>query len=401
MRILLANKFYYTRGGVEIYTIELEKLLKENGDDVGIFAMQHPLNMKSEFTSYFPSEIQVGNNKAIKGLIPLIFRPFGSTEVRKKFSQLIYNFKPDIIHLNNIHTQLSPILAKIAHNYKIPVVWTIHDHKLLCPRYDCTRDGKPCELCFYKKHNVIRYKCMKNSYIASVLAYFEAIVWSNRTLSRLTNIFICPSKFLMKNMIKGNFNPLQMISLPNFILDHKLTGYLVPRENYYCYIGRSSSEKGIETLLKAAIELPQFRLKIIGTGPMEDDLKERFKQAHIEFLGYKTWNDVKSVLAGSQFMVIPSECYENNPLSVIESLCLGTPVVGANIGGIPELIEPGVNGYTFEPGNIADLKMQIINTFNFANNFDNTAIASKARETFGSTNYYNQLMKIYNSLLAK
>jgi len=174
VRILISNKFYYNRGGGDVYTMELEKLLKKNGHEVAVFSMQHPLNDPSKYSEYFPSEVDI-NRKDLKNLFKFLIRPFGSLEVRRKFTALLKSFRPDIVHLNNIHSQLSPILAVIAKKHGIPVVWTLHDHKLLCPRYDCIRDQKPCELCFTDKFNVVKYKCMKNSLLASIVAYAEAL----------------------------------------------------------------------------------------------------------------------------------------------------------------------------------------------------------------------------------
>jgi glycosyltransferase involved in cell wall biosynthesis len=378
--------------------IELERLLKEKGHEVAIFAMQHPLNNKSEYSEYFPEEVELNRQKP-KNLIPALLRPFGSPEVRKKFKRILDDFKPDIVHLNNIHSHLSPILAAIAKKRNLPVIWTLHDHKLLCPRYDCIRDHKPCELCFNSKYNVVYYKCIKNSLLGSIIAYGEAIAWNRKRVSRIADLFICPSKFLLNNMIKGGFSQEKLINLPNFINYNNLTCNPVQKEHYYCYVGRLSSEKGVETLLKAAIEMPQYQLKIIGSGPLEEELKKKYSGEHLEFLGFRRWTELKSILEKSRCMVIPSECYENNPLSVIESLCLGTPVIGADIGGIPELINPGINGFTFEPRNVADLKDKISKLYSCSDDFNYEEIAKTSIAKFNSKSYYIQLMAIYNRLI--
>ncbi|HBC78663.1 MAG TPA: glycosyl transferase family 1 [Bacteroidales bacterium] len=400
MKILISNKYYYPRGGGEIYSIELEKLLIKNGHEVAVFAMEHSNNFESRYSRMFPSEIDI-NKKDFKNLILSIIRPFGSIGVRINFRRLIKSFKPDIVHLNNIHSQLSPVLAIIARREKIPVIWTLHDHKLLCPRYDCMRNENPCELCFQNKINVIRYRCIKGSLPASLIGYFESIVWNRRKLSKSTNLFLSPSTFLKDNMIKGGFNQKKLKVLHNFIMEDKLAEHISVKEGYYCYVGRLSKEKGIETLLKAAVELPQYNLKIIGTGPLEKDLKDRYSKPHIDFLGFKEWEQLKEILKGAKCMVIPSECYENNPLSIIESLCLGTPVIGAKIGGIPELIETGVNGYTFGNGDVRDLHSKIIKVYEGDDKFNYIGIAEKARAKFNSGYYYRQIFKIYSDLIKK
>ncbi|HQK68843.1 MAG TPA: glycosyltransferase family 4 protein [Bacteroidales bacterium] len=398
MKILLANKYYYSRGGDCIYTIELEGLLKEKGHDVAVFSMQHQYNLRSYFSEYFPKEIDFNGSK-MKDKLFAIMRPFGALDVRRKFNKLIKDFKPDIVHLNNIHSQLSPVLAEIAHKRGIPVIWTLHDYKLLCPRYDCLRDNKPCELCFKIKYNAVRYKCLKNNILASFLAYAEAKFWNKNKISNSTDYFICPSEFLLNKMLQGGYNPEKLISLHNFISDKKLAGdAYVNKESFYCYVGRLSNEKGIETLLKAALELPQYDLKIIGTGLLEGELKKKYQRQHIEFMGFKDWDEIKEILKASHFIVIPSEWYENNPLSALESLCLGTPVIGANIGGIPELIHHGTNGLLFKPGDIDDLKSKISYLMEHSEDFNMTDIAEKSRINFNSENYYKKLIHIYSSL---
>jgi len=391
MKILIANKFYYPRGGDCIYTLQLELLLKNKGHEVSVFAIQHPQNQPTVFDCYFPSEVSYSSS-SVKNIMKSVLRPLGVREVKQKFTALLDKFQPDIVHLNNIHTHLSPVLAEIAHKKQIRVVWTIHDFKLLCPRYDCMRAGSFCQLCFSNKINVLKYKCMKNSLFASVLAYLEAIKWNKEKLEKYTNAFICPSEFIKSQMLAGGFNEKKLIVLHNFvsILKNDLTN--CKREDYYCYVGRMSVEKGIETLLKAAQQLP-YLLKIVGSGPLFDDLQSRYASDKIEFLGYLNKEKVKLVLEKARFSVVPSECYENNPLSGIESLCFGTPVLGANIGGIPELIKENRNGLLFESGNKEDLKNKIEKMYNSA--FDYVAITQKAKADYSSDNYYASLMNIY------
>ncbi|MGI6339337.1 MAG: glycosyltransferase family 4 protein [Bacteroidales bacterium] len=400
MKILVANKYYYQRGGADIHSIDLEGLLKSKGHDVAFFSMHHPLNMISQYSDYFPEGVNF-DQPTNKDLIAGMIRPFGAYEVRRKFKKLLRDFKPDIVHLHNVHTQLSPVLALIAKRNRIPVLWTIHDHKLICPRYDCMRNGSPCELCFTRKYNVVRYKCMKNSTLASIVALLEHCAWNKKVLSRNTDVFICPSEFLLKNMIKGGYRKEKLIHLPNFILENKLSEVKPVKKNYYCFIGRLSPEKGIETLLKAAIDLPQFKLKIIGTGPLENTLKAKYQRSHIDFMGFREWDGLKDILSNARCMIFPSECYENNPLSIIESLCLGTPVIGSRIGGIIELLDQEVNGLTYESGNVDDLRNQIVSLFSNESKFNYSEISRNAIEKFRSEKYYANLINYYTGLLNK
>lgn len=385
MNILLANKFYYRRGGDCIYMLNLEQLLKEHGHKVAVFAMDYPENIETPWKQYFPQNMSK---------LMAFTRPFGSAEVKAKFNKLLDDFKPEIVHLNNIHTHLSPIIAELAHNRGIKVVWTLHDYKLLCPRYDCLRNGDDiCELCFNEdKSSCKTYKCMKGSTLASLIGYKEATTWNRRRLEKCTDVFICPSKFMAQKMAQGGFNSKKLVSLCNFIDIDKCKKDTYEKENYYCYVGRLSHEKGVKTLIKAAQKLP-YKLVIIGGGPLSDELKNETTNTNIEFVGYKQWDEIKEIVSKARFSVIQSEWYENNPLSVIEAQCLGTPVLGARIGGIPELIENNVTGMTFESRNVNDLTSKL--EAMWQHTFDYKEIALTSQKRYNSESYYQNILKIY------
>ena len=377
MKILLCNKFYYRRGGDCIYMLNLEQLLKAHGHEVAVFAMDS-------------SEVKF---KPGPGMVEAFRRPFGTSEVKKKFCALLDDFKPDVVHLNNIHSQLSPIIAELAHERGIRVVWTIHDRKLLCPRYDGLRKGKePCRDCFFDGKAVLKNRCMKDSYLASWLAYMEAKKWNRERLEASTDVFICPSQFMADRMMEGEFQKEKIRVLCNFIDITKCKkDSFDERGDYYCYVGRLSQEKGVKTLIKAAQQLP-YRLVVIGGGPLEEELKS-IESEKISFTGQLDWNQIKEIEGKAKFNVLPSEVSENNPLSVIEAQCLGTPVLGARIGGIPELIEESKTGMTFESRNVEDLKEKIQAMWQA--DFDYQSIAKQSQERYGAENYYKELMKIY------
>lgn len=389
MRILIANKFYYPRGGDCVCTFNLEKLLRQKGHDVAVFAMQHPENLHSPWNSYFPKEVSFTSGR---GMFEALKRPFGTNEVKKKFIRLLDDFRPDILHMNNIHTQLSPVIAQIAHARGVKVFWTLHDYKLLCPRYDCLRNGKyVCEACFEDKHKALEHKCMKNSRLASYLAYREALAWNRERLEAITDTFICPSRFMAEKMVQGGFDPEKINHICNFIDTEKIRKDGYEKDEYFCYVGRLSPEKGIATLIEAARELP-YRLKIIGRGPLAEKLQAGVSGTNIEMMGFKYWPEIKEIVGKARFTVVPSEWYENNPLSVIESQCLGTPVLGTRMGGIPELIE-NETGMLCNPKDTEDMVAKIETMYNTS--FDYSAIARKAKQRYGSETYYKQLMQLY------
>ena len=393
MRIVLVNKFYYPRGGDCTAVLGLEKLLRENGHETAIFSVSNPLNKPSAWVSYFPSPVDFYAS-GVSGKFTALTRLFHSTEVSRQFNRLITDFRPDVVHLHNIHSYISPIVAQIARKRGMRIVWTLHDFKLVCPSYSCLRDGATCEACFRNKFPVVRYKCMKNSLPASIMAYLEAIYWNRKKLSAYTDTFISPSAFLKSKMIQAGFRSEQIEVLPNFLSEPLNAS--TDKADYYCYVGRLSPEKGVETLLEAARRIP-YELKIIGGGPLLDAYRERYACDHIKFYGQLKPEALFPVVGRARFLVMPSICYENNPFSVIEALSMGTPVLGAHIGGIPELIEEGLNGLLFRSGDIADLTEKIEKCFQNFTPFQNFQIISEAAQNkFGSASFYRKLMKIYD-----
>ncbi|MDF9830655.1 glycosyltransferase [Parabacteroides sp. PF5-6] len=392
-RIVLVNKFYYPRGGDCIATIDLEALLKANGHEVAMFAMQHKENLPSPYQTYFPSEVSY-SRETKTSKIKTITRPLGAKEVKEKFSLLLDEFKPEIVHLQNIHTQLSPVLAQIAHKRKIKVIWTLHDYKLLCHRSDCLRNDIPCERCFNRKWEVLKYKCVKNSFMGSLLAYAESLKWNRKRLEKYTDRFICPSHFQKEKMISGKFCADKISVLSNFTTINTGGFDNYEKQDYFCYVGRISKEKGIETMINAAIKA-RIHLKIAGRGPLFEELKGKYSSSHIEFLGYLNQTGIRELLGKSRAMIMPSECYDVNPISVIESLGLGTPVIGSRMGGIPDLIDEGINGMLFDAWDTDELAKKMTEIVNGHKSFDYKAIAKISSERFSPEKYYQQLLYIY------
>lgn len=391
MRILLVNKFYYRRGGDCIYTLNLEKMLREHGHKVAIFAMHYPDNFNSSWNKYWPRQIEF---KFGPNMLEAFMRPFGTNEVREKYVKLIDSFKPDVIHLGNIHSQISPIVAEIAHKRGVKVVWSIHDYKLLCPRYDFLQNGFLCEECLTNNKAVLIHKCMKKSYIASLLGYLEAKKWNVERIEACVDNYICASEFVKHMMLKGGFSKDKLKIICHSIDTNSCRMVSYPTQNerkYYCFVGRLSHEKGLATLISVAKQLP-YKLIIVGNGPLEEELRV-MKSDNIEFVGFKEWNDIKMIVHNARFCVVPSEWYEVLGLVNLETQCLGTPILGAKIGSIPYVIDEGITGMTFESRNQIDLRNHIVKMWDTP--FDYEYIAKSSQEKYSPEIYYQKLMKIY------
>ena len=392
-RVLLVNKFYYPRGGDCVVVLNTESLLRVNGVEVQVFAMDYPENLQTHYQDQFAPRVSFSGSRSNQWRA--MKRTLGLEGVRERFEAVLDDFKPDVVHLHNIHSYLSPIVAELAHQRGIRVVWTLHDYKLLCPRYDCLLNDKPCEKCFRgAKHNAVIHRCMKGSLPASVVAWLEALKWNRRKLEENTDLFVCPSRFMASKMESGGFNHDKLKVLNNFLDPVKMRQYQAmdpnaPRENYYCYVGRLSAEKGIEDLLEVASRLP-YKLKIAGTGTLEPAMRIKYGECeNIEFLGMIDAVDVARLLAGARLSVMPSQCYENNPLSVVESLCAGTPVAGSNMGGIPELID-SCNGIVFQPNDQETLATAI--SMSMARDWNHGEIAANAIKQFDPSAHMHALL---------
>ncbi len=399
MKVLIVSKFFYPRGGACAVAIATKQLLESYGHTVRVFAMDYPENIKIDDDRDFAS--QVSFSGSIKDKIKGAKRTLGLGDVAKKARKVIEEFKPDVVHLHNVHSYLSPIAGEIAHKTGARVVWTLHDYKLLCPAYAFRRpDGTLCQECLKSKYSCLKHVCMKWGRIGTLMAALEAAVWNRKRVERFTDCFITPSKFMQNKMMEGRFPPDKITTICNFVDPNKLKIFedsTRPKDHdtYFCYTGRLSEEKGVVTMLEAAAQA-NIMLKVAGRGPLMQELQQKYKtNTNIQFLGHLDAPAIASLLMGAKAAIIPSECYENNPLGVIESLCAGTPVIGANIAGIPELITPD-NGILFTTRDTSELA-DILRNFDRRCPFDRNKIATKAYNDFSVETHYKKLMQAYAS----
>ena len=253
MKILIVNKFFYNRGGDCVCAISLEQMLREQGHETAVFAMQYAENFQTPYNGYFAPEVSFSGG--VGGKLKAAARIFGGAGVKAAFSRLLKDFHPDVVHFNNIHSYLSPVIVKMAKDFGAKTVWTLHDYKLVCPSYSCLSQGKVCEDCIGGNvHGVVDKRCMKGSRAASFLAYWEARYWNRDKLAAYTDAFVCPSSFMAKKMEQGGFPSQKLHVVCNFMDPAKIEGYSVVKERkpYYIYVGRLSEEKGVRTLLEVA-----------------------------------------------------------------------------------------------------------------------------------------------------
>lgn len=406
MKVLLVNKLFFPRGGSERVFFSEADLLKRKGHQIAFFSMFDQRNLSCPQSKYFISHIDYETPVNIKLKILQSLKMLYSFEAKKKLKELLNDYQIDIVHLHNIYHQISPSILDVFARYKIPIVMTLHDYKLVCPSYSMFVDGKPCEKCRNGRYFWCLFKkCTKGSYAKGLLNVVE--MYLHHKILHIydkIDVFVSPSRFLKEKLKEMGFKK-EMVYLPNFI---NAKDYL-PKYNsngkIICYFGRLSKEKGLFTLIEAVKRI-DIKLKIIGDGPIKKDLEEKVRRENLEnvsFLGYKSGEEFKEEVRNSRIVVLPSEWYENYPRSVMEAFALGKPVIGARIGGIPELVKDGGTGLTFEPENSEDLREKI----NFLiNNRDKVIEMGRnarkfAEKELNPEKHYKQLMEIYQKVVVK
>lgn len=396
MRVLLANKFHYARGGDCIASMATCRLLNGAGVPAAFFSMSHPLTESASYPLYQASEVNLSAGAA--ATIRAASRIFGRGDVRRAFSRALDEFRPDVVHLHNIHSYLSPVLGELAHRRGCRVVWTLHDYKLVCPAYTLRRgDGENCIDCLVKPASCVANRCMGAGTLRNFVAELEMMKWSRKRIEEFTDCFIAPSEFMRNMMVRGGFSRDRISVVPNFVSGEFISA--IPesssRSDAFLYCGRLSEEKGIATLIGAAIQAGVW-LNIAGDGPMRGELERRYGGTDgIRFLGACGRKKVAALMAEAAALVVPSEWFENNPCSVAEALCCGTPVIASRIGGIPEMAGRG-DGVLFEAGNAEELA-GILMRFSRCNSFDNASIAARARSRYSEAIHIDKLLQIYNA----
>lgn len=404
LKVIFLNNYFYIRGGAEAVFFNEMELLKLNGHMVVPFSRHFIKNLNSEYSQYFPSDFSYETCFFVKK-VAIALKMIYSIESRKWFDVLLSNIKPDIIHAHNIYGRLTYSVIDVAKTKKVPVVMTLHDYKLICPSYTMLLNDKPCEKCkgFYF-YNCLLTRCHKGSLSASIVYTLESYL--NHCFKKFAWIkyLICPSMFSLKKHLEAGLPEEKLVHLPNFV---KIEDY---EPNYKCgdyilYVGRLSKEKGVLTLLKA-IKGIDMQLKIVGEGPMKE-VCEKFVSENnlnsVQFLGYKSGEELKQLYRDAAFLVIPSEWYENQPMTVIESFAYGKPVIGSNIGGIPEMIINGQTGLIFEPGNEIELREKMIYLLSKPSMIEDMGrkARDKAKLEYSSDIHYNKLIEIYQESLSR
>lgn len=357
----MVNKFLHPNGGSETYIFKLGDYLKAQGHEVQYFGMEHKGRCVGNRINAYTRDMDFhGGSRFSKLVYPV--KTIYSAEARRQIRKVLKDFAPDVCHINNFNYQLTPsILLEIRkwrkEGHKCRIIYTAHDYQLVCPNHMLNNPGtgKNCEKCLGGHFtNCIKGKCIHGSRAKSMVGAMEAVFWKWKGVYRYIDSVVCCSEFLKREMDTDPRFTKKTVVLHNFVdeIEWKDT----EKKDYILYFGRFSREKGIGTLLRACKALPDIPFIFAGTGPLGEDAD---RIPNIKNVGFQSGTALEKLVREARFSVYPSEWYENCPFSVMESQMYGTPVLGANIGGIPELIEVGKTGELFESGNTGDLKKKI------------------------------------------
>lgn len=360
MKILMINKFLYPKGGAETYMLKLGAYLQQQGHEIQYFGMEDEKRTVGNRIGAYTDNLDFHNSSKLTQLTyPL--RILYSRQARKRIRQVLEDFQPDVCHLNNFNYQLTPsILPEIRkwekeRGKKCRILYTAHDPQLVCPNHMCLNPNthEVCEKCLHGSYwNCAKGKCIHSSFLRSVIGSAESILWHGVGVYREIDTIICCSHFMKKLLDTDPVLAQKTVALHNFVEEPEQKN--CEKKDYVLYFGRYSQEKGIGTLVHAAKALPHIPFVFAGSGPMESQLAD---VPNIRNVGFQQGEALAQLIREARFSVLPSECYENCPFSVLESQMLGTPVLGAQIGGIPELIQG--TGELFESGNPEQLIRKI------------------------------------------
>lgn len=354
MKILMVNKFLYPRGGAETYMLKLGECFLEGGHEVQYFGMYDEKNTVGNESLAYTDNVDFHSKSVGRFLYP--FKIIYSHKARRAISKVLDEFKPDIVHMNNINFQITPSILYEINKRNIPVVQTVHDYQMICPNHllYSFSEGMPCTRCIGgSKLNCIKYKCIHGSLAKSIIGAAEAYFYKILNTYKLTDMYVCPSRFLEKKLLESSkiFNG-KTFTIHNFISKREKIDTDLEPKPYIVFAGRFSREKGIELLAETAKLLPEYKFKVAGSGPDENYFSG---VPNIESEGFLTGEAYSQLVKNAKALILPSICFENCPLSILEAHSMGVPVITMNSGGMAELVEDNVTGVLAENPNAESL----------------------------------------------
>lgn len=396
MRILLVNKFLYPRGGAETYIFKLGGILESQGHEVEYFGLADERNIVGNRVNSLV-ESQDFQSGILKNLIAP-FKIIYSVEARKKIRNVLTDFKPDVVHMNNIQFHLTPSIILEIEDFmrkfknEVKIVYTAHDFQLICPSHGLfDNDLKPCDKCLGGNYlHCIRTKCVKNSRLKSILGACDAYFWKHSKAYSYIDTIVCPSEFMKKKLDKQKRFSSKTVAIHNFV--DKVDFTETEKSDYVLEFGKLCEDKGTYTLLEVCKRMPNTKFVFAGYGPAVEDIK---KLKNAEFVGFKSGEELEHLIRKAAVSVCPTTIDENCSFAVIESQMYMTPVIGSRKGGTPELIKEGKTGELFNAGDDRELEEKIRKITDNSELIKLYSSNCKQMDIETSDTYYKKIMKVY------
>jgi glycosyltransferase involved in cell wall biosynthesis len=349
MKVLFVHNFYQQFGGEDSAAIAERNLLESHGDEVLCFTRHN-----DEIKSY-----------SLWDKAAFIPRTMYSHRTERELRQAVEDFAPNVAFVHNVYPLISPSLYHTLHSLRVPIVQVVHDFRPFCPNGWFYIDGQICERCKFGNYlHAVKHRCYKDSYILSAL--YSASLAGNRMAGMTDKVaaYVCLTNFYRQKMLEVGLPENKIFIRPNFI---DPSAFAPDRSSpgsgeYALYLGRLSSEKGPLTVLRAFEKLADVPLKIVGTGPLEAEMKQYIRDKdlrNVEMVGFKSGADKWQLIKNALFAIIPSECYENFPMVSLEYFSGGKPIIASNLGGLPHIVEEGKTGMLYRPGDVDHLVEKI------------------------------------------
>jgi glycosyltransferase involved in cell wall biosynthesis len=402
----MVNTRHFYGGGDSTYTFSLAGLLKQHGHDISYFAMEDERNLDDPNKDLFVPFIdfrELNQKKSLSTGLKVFGRAIYSREARQKFSILLDRIRPDIVHLQNIHAHITPSVIFEARQRGLPIVWTLHDYKLICPNSHLMMDvsGELCEACIKGNffHAPIN-RCKKGSLLASGMAAAEAYAHTLMQVKKHVDAFLAPSQFLAQKLQEGGFSK-SVHHIPLF-MDNNSFRVTSQTDGYLLFFGRLDPIKGIYTLLDAARKIPG--IQIVCAGRINEAEEAKIKNqlgGNAEYVGFKTGEELQELIRRCRGVVVPSLCYENQPFSILEAFATGKPVIASDLGGMSELVAHMERGLLVKPKDSENLAKAMTWLAEHAAEAQKMGMAARAyvEKAHSPDSHYEKVTGIYSRLL--
>jgi glycosyltransferase involved in cell wall biosynthesis len=388
VRILFIHNRYKYAGGEDFAVESQEALFLEKGDEVKILQFDNS---------------EISNGSALMAGVNSVY----NAPSKNLVDEVITSFKPDVIHIHNLFFLASPSVLYAAYRRKVPVVFTLHNYRLICCNALLLRDLAVCELCTKQTlpFSGIKYKCYRSSHAQSALVtaitglHKMTGTWRNKVHTYIALTEFAKAKFLDSSL---RVSEEQMVVLPNFVSDQGIGN--PDRESFFLFVGRISPEKGVSQLLECFAQMPQHRIVIAGDGPDKIELEKQYSQySNISFYGHQSKPEIFGLLKKTQALIFPSIWYEGLPFTIIEAFSTGTPVIAPKLGAMADIIMNEYNGFHFKAGDVQDLRNTVLKFAQLEH--EKQGFYSRARKSYEDKYhpdaYYKSIKSIYNNAIGK